>query len=189
MMVRLRGFLFSALSIGIVVACSSTPATTTAPTQAAVATEAATPSPTAAPSPTPTPVPTFDVSSAAAAYLAMATAANEGNTNFVTAVQNATSDEELVAAYQLIVEVDTTAIAAIKAIKFPPDMKADVDALLAAYQTSLDIYTGLVANPGDPDPTIDARLQEGANAATAAATKIRAALGLPAPPPPATPRP
>jgi hypothetical protein len=51
--------------------------------------------------------------------------------------------------------------------------------MIAAFVGYQEIYTKLVADPNDPDPTIDTRLDEFAKGVKAAGATIREALGLP----------
>jgi hypothetical protein len=165
----------------LLAACSpAAPAATLAPANesTAIATPAA--------APTATPEPTFDLASVAAAYLAMSTKLIAANEGAVAGLNIATSDAEASAAYQLLVEGDDAAIAAVKAIEFPPDLQDEATAFIAALEKHKTAMARLVANPQDTDPTIDQMLNESAAESRAAATTIRAALGLP---PPATPVP
>ena len=156
----------------------------------AAATSAPTAEPTAAPTatlpPTPTPEPIFDLAPAAAAYLAMSNTLIAANQTAVAGLTASTSDAEASAAYQLLVDADTAALAAFRAIDFPPDLQDEAAAFVAALEKHKAAITQLVANPQDTDPTIDQRLNESATESLAAATALRAALDLP---PPATPAP
>ncbi|MEZ0240336.1 MAG: hypothetical protein ACAH65_06010 [Chloroflexota bacterium] len=177
-----RGISFIVLTAALAAGCTGA-AATAAPTAAPV-----TAAPTAqltAP-PTATPEPTVDLAKVAAAYLAMSTALIAANQSAVAGLNAATSDAEASAAYQLFVDGDTAALAAVKAIDFPPDLEDEAANFIAGLEKHKSAMTQLAANPQDTDPTIDQRLNEAAAASLAAATAIRAALGLP---PPATPAP
>jgi hypothetical protein len=151
---------------------------TTAPTAESTAAATATP--------TTTPEPTFDLASVAAGYLAMSTKLIASNEAAVAGLHISTSNAQASAAYQLFVDGDDVAITAVKAIEFPPDLQYEATAFVAALEKHKAAMARLVANPQDTDPAIDQRLNEAAAESRAAATTIRAALGLP---PPATPAP
>jgi hypothetical protein len=162
------------------VACNAAPAVPTAPAVESAAAATPTTPPTA------TPEPTLDHASVAAAYLAMSTKLIAANQAAVAGLNIATSNAEASAAYQLFVDGDDVAITAVKAIEFPPDLQDEAAAFVAALEKHKAAMARLVANPQDTDPTIDQMLNEAAAESRAAATAIRAALGLP---PPATPAP
>jgi hypothetical protein len=165
----------------LLVACSpAAQVANTAPT--AESTAAATPTTP----PTATPEPTVDLASVAAAYLAMSTKLIAADEAAVGGLHIATSNAEASAAYQLFVDGDDVAITAVKATEFPPDLQDEATAFVAALEKHKAAMARLVANPQDTDPTIDQMLNEAAAESRAAATAIRAALGLP---PPATPAP
>ena len=179
-----RGISFILLAAVMATGCTGA-AATTAPTAAPV-TAAPTASPTATLPPTPSPQPTVDLALVAAAYLAMSNALNATNAAALAGLNAATSDAEAAVAYQLFVDADTAALAAFKAIDFPPDLQDEVAAFIAGLEKHRSAMTQLVADPQDTDPTIDQRLNEAAAESLAAATALRSALGLP---PPATPAP
>ena len=168
------------ITLALVAACSPTAQVTTAPTA-----ESAAPATPSTP-PTATPEPTVDLASVAAAYLAMSTDLIASNEAAVAGLHIATTDAEASAGYQVFVDGDTAAIAAVQAIEFPPDLQDEAAAFVAALEKHKTAMTRLVANPKDTDPTIDQMLNEAAAESRAAAITIRAALGLP---PPATPAP
>ena len=162
------------------VACA--PASQATVALSAESTAAATP---AAP-PTATPEPTVDLAAVAAAYLAMSAKLIASNEAAVAGLHIATTAAETSAASQVFVDGDTVAIAAVKAIEFPPDLQDEAAAFVAALEKHKAAMARLVADPQDSDPTIDQMLNEAATESRAAAVAIRAALGLP---PPATPAP
>ncbi len=169
------------LMIFVLAACApAARVATDAPT--AESTTAATPTT----APTATPEPTPDLASVGAAYLAMSTKLIAANEAGVAGLKIATNDAAASAAYQLFVDGDNVAIAAVKVIEFPPDLQDEAAAFVAALEKHKAAMARLVANPQDTDPTIDQMLNEAAAESRAAATAIRAALGLP---PPATPAP
>ncbi|HYN69992.1 MAG TPA: hypothetical protein VEX41_07270 [Candidatus Eisenbacteria bacterium] len=178
------GIVFAVLAGLIATGCSST-AATAVPTTAAV-TAAPTAPPTATLPPTPSPEPTIDLAPVAAAYLAMSNALIAANEAALAVLNSATSDAEAAPGYQMFADADGVAIAAVQAITFPPDLQDEVASFMAALEKHQAAMAQLAADPSDVDPTIQDRLNEAAAESRAAASAIRAALGLP---PPATPAP
>lgn len=164
----------------VLMACSPAAQATVVPTAEPTVEATATAPPTA------TPEPTVDLASIAAAYLAMSTALIAANQSAVAGLNAATSDADTAVAYQLFVDGDTAALAAFKAIEFPPDLEDEAAAFISALEKHKAAMAQLAADPRDTDPTITQRLNESATESLAAASALRAALGLP---PPATPAP
>lgn len=95
------------------------------------------------------------------------------------AIDAATSDAELSAAYQLLVDAASHAMDELGGIQIPADLKGARGTVVASLTLYKQVFTQLVVNPNDPDPAIDTRLAEYATKIKAAGAAIRAALGLP----------
>jgi hypothetical protein len=132
--------------------------------------------PAAPPAATPTPTPDL-YPSAKAAYLAAASTGNVAVGKANTALNNATTIAQATAAYKLMVVVHTNVRAALFAITFPTNMKADVNALIGATSDAI-----LAFNDAADDPTASgpqAAISAAYAAVVAASNSIRHDLGLP----------
>jgi len=160
---------------GTTPAASATPAPTVAPT----ATPVPTPTPTPTVAPTPTPSPTPNLAAIGAAYLAVANELNTSLSAFNAAIDAASTDEQLAAAYTSSAAAWAKAQQGLKAIAFPALIQPEVDKQIAAYKSIGEEFGKLAANVNyDPGTKVD---DLGAQI-NSSAKLIRAFLGLPAPP-------
>lgn len=119
-------------------------------------------------------------SSAAALYLAAATAVKEAG----EANDAAYTPEEIVVGYRNYARALTDAVDTLSSVEFPAAVQADVDTLIGLYATSAGEWAKLADNPGlVNEPAYEAPLltTETYEQMTAVDTRIRAALGLPRP--------
>ena len=127
---------------------------------------------------TPKPAPTVK-QTAAAAYLAAATKSNTA-TDAANALCPGASPPvaQLTACYTALSAVEKQFIQDIFAITFPPEMKADVDALISSNTQLESAYNGLAHNP-TTDYADAATINTQGSAAVAASGVMRHDLGLP----------
>jgi hypothetical protein len=132
----------------------------------------------AAPTRTVTPIPTPDLTStAAAAYLAAANTANAAGNAAYKTCKAATSLAQAKSCWSQTEAVDRAFLTTIFGIAYPPSMKVDVDAQIAAETKVVSDEAAMAANPND-NATYAAFNTEG-TVETAAANIVRHDLGLP----------
>lgn len=154
---------------------SAVPESITAPSTESSVSVTASSAPTTSPTPRPTP----DIAAIGQEYFAFASKLAKAQVAGNAAIDAATSDEELSAAYQLLVDAASQAMDDLGSIELPTDLKDARGTVIASLTLYKQVFAQLVANPNDPDPTIDTRLAEYATKTKAAGAAIRAALGLP----------
>ena len=143
-------------------------------TAAAPVTAPVTPTATAAPTSTPTPdlTPT-----AAAAYLAAATTINAAEAALNKACKNVTALAGVKSCWSRYEATNRAFLTTIFAIAYPPFMKADVDAQIAAETKTVADEAALAANPNDNASYAAQSTDSTAESATA--NVVRHDLGLP----------
>jgi hypothetical protein len=137
---------------------------------------------------TPTPTPTVK-QAAATAYLAAASKANDGTAAAAKLCNgNAPTAAQYQACYAALKADDQTFINALVAIHFPPEMKADVDALTKTLTQSAAAENALgTASDPNADYNDSSTLKTAEATRIAAAATVRTDVGLPAVP--LTPKP
>lgn len=179
-----------AVAVLLLAACQgasqSAPFSSSAPepsAAAAPATPASTPAPsiTAQPSLTSAPLPSFDVSAAAAAYLAASTAAN---TAFAAALAKLPRTNATLKQFKswglAMAKIEQKLVDQIRAIAFPPTMTSKVESYLAqrSLLAALELKIGS-AKTLDDALTYFPEINAVSGSAVKIANSIRADLGLP----------
>jgi hypothetical protein len=137
----------------------------------------ATPAASVTPSPTPAPTPNLAVT-AAAAYLAAATTGNAADTALNKAYPATFKSVAQAKRYwSQYLAIEQTFLSKIFAIAYPPFMKADVDAQIAAETKLVGDESELVSNPADT--AAYAAYSSDIKAEAGTANVIRHDLGLP----------
>lgn len=175
----------------LVAACGG--AAAPSPSPVAVASPEPTPAPTAAPtaeptpspSPSQTPEPTPDLAAVGAAYLAIADIfATRGQPLIDDIAQGGSfTPEEWGEKHQKVVDVYDDVIEELDAIEFPADLADEAKALRAGFVEVRDLFAEVAA-----DPSVDNwdKFVDAATAYGQVGDAIRASLGLPPRPTPAS---
>ena len=160
------------LGCSLLVACGSA----ASPSLTSTSTARTTASPTPIPSPSPTP----DLYAAAkAAYLAAAAKVNRSVDAENAALKAAKTPTQEQAVYRQIV-ADTTAFRLdLFAIRWPPDMKADANALVGAVSSDIGALQDAANSPNPFNSTTQAEISSANAADASAANVVRHDLGLP----------
>ncbi len=166
----IRGGLATATLFALVVLAGCGAAGTAAAPVTAPVTATATAAPTSTPTPDLTPT-------AAAAYLAAATTANAANDALYKTCKTFTSLAQAKSCWSRYEALDRAFLTTIFAIAYPPTMKVDVDAQIAAETKVVADETALAANPND-NASYAAQATD-STAETATANIVRHDLGLP----------